>query len=123
MPSSLVSGLTVAVLLSVAVFVIAAFAEGRAQHLLRIVLRVDERRGMDHMYDEVEREESAWDLLNQIDSEPEAESGKERAVVWAREAAHEAKEVALNARDRVQAMRGVESEPAATTGEIVLRRQ
>ncbi|WP_084076841.1 hypothetical protein [Demequina sp. NBRC 110057] len=123
MPSSLVSGLTVAVFLSVVVFVVAAFAEGRAQHLLRIVLRVDERKGMEHMYDEVEREDSAWDLLNSIDSVPEEESGKDRAAAWAREAAHEAKEAALHARDRVSAMRAGDSEPAATTGEIVLRRQ
>ena len=122
MPSSLISGLVIAVVLAAVVFVIAAFAEGRGQHLMRIVLRVDERRGMEHVYDEIEREDNAWDLLHGIDSEPEAVSGSERAAAWAREAAAEAKEAALTARDRMQALRASDVEPAATTGEIALHR-
>lgn len=122
MPSSLTSGLALAITLSVIVFVIAAFAEGRAQHLVRIILRVDERRGMDHVYDEVEREDNAWELLHGIDSEPEAVTGGERAAAWAREAAAEAREAALTARDRVQALRASDVEAATATGEIALHR-
>lgn len=123
MPSSFASGLIVAVVLAVVVFTVAAFAEGRGRHLARVLLRVDERRGMDHVYDEVEREDNAWDLLGGIDSEPEAVSGGERAAAWAREAAAEAKEAALTARDRVQALRAGDAEPPVTTGEIALRRR
>ncbi|WP_084100160.1 hypothetical protein [Demequina sp. NBRC 110051] len=122
MPSSLTSGLALALTLSVIVFVVAAFAEGRAQHLVRIILRVDERRGMDHVYDEVEREDNAWELLHGIDSEPESVSGGERAAAWAREAAAEAREVAITARDRVQALRASDVEAATATGEIALPR-
>ena len=122
MPSSLMSGLVVACLLSVVVFVIAAFGEGRGQHLMRIVLRVDERRGMDHMYDEVEREDSAWELLHGIDAEPEEVSGRDRAAAWAREAADEAKVVAHHARERVQALRAGDAEAPTTTGEIAVHR-
>ncbi|WP_062384976.1 hypothetical protein [Demequina iriomotensis] len=68
--SQMVGTLVVAGLIALVVFVAAFAAEGRGRRVVRLVLGVEERRGVrEHLYDEIERPAATLDVVGELGRE------------------------------------------------------
>lgn len=64
--SNMASTLTIALVLSGIVFVAAIAAEGRGQHMLRIILGLEGEGGKEQMFADVERKDNNPGLVNDM---------------------------------------------------------
>lgn len=116
--SSMVGILSVAVLLAVLVMLVAMLAEGRGRHLARLVLGLRSRSTLDDVLAEVPRDESDWELVEQVDSRPDRATPGERAAAWAIDTAHKTTKVVV---ERASALsQSQESSDGPRTGELSL---
>lgn len=116
--SSMVGTLSVAVLLSVLVMVVAMLAEGRGRHVARLVFGLRSRASLDEVLAEVPRAETDWELVEQVNSRPDRAAPGERAAAWATDTAHKASKAVV---ERAAALSQSQDQPEAPrTGELSL---
>lgn len=83
MLSSMVDTWSVAVVLSAIVMLVAMLAEGRGRHLARLFFGLRKRSTLDALMSEVPRDENDWELVEQVNSQPDRAAPGERVAVWA----------------------------------------
>lgn len=116
--SSMVGTLSVAVLLSLLVMLVAMLTEGRGRHLARLVLGLRSRSTLDDVLAEVPRTETDWELVAQVDSRPDRAAPGERAAAWATDTASKATKVVV---ERASALsQSSEQVDGPRTGELSL---
>lgn len=93
--SSMVDTWSVAVALSALVMLIAMLAEGRGRHLARLVFGLRPSSTLDEVLAEVPRHETDWELVEEVNSQPDRAAPGERAVVWATDTASKATKVVV----------------------------
>lgn len=114
----MVGTLSVAVVLAVLVMLGAMLAEGRGRHLARLVLGLRSRSTLDEVLAEVPRDETDWELVEQVNSQPDRATPGERAAAWATDTAHKASKVVV---ERASALSQPKEQPdGPRTGELSL---
>lgn len=93
--SSMVDTWSVAVALAAIVMLVALLAEGRGRHLARLVFGLRPHSTLDEVLAEVPRNESDWELVEQVNSQPERVTPGERVTVWATDTASKATKVVV----------------------------
>lgn len=93
--SSMVDTWSVAVVLSAIVMLVAMLAEGRGRHLARLVFGLRPSSTLDEIMAEVPRDETDWELVEQVNSRPDRATPGERAVGWATDTASKATKVVV----------------------------
>src|SRR5690554_5771532 len=116
--SSMVGTLSVAVLLSVLVMIVAVLAEGRGRHVARLFFGLRSRSTLDEVLAEVPRPETDWELVEQVHSVPDRAAPSERVAAWAAETAHNAGKVVVERASAIS--QSQEQHDGPRTGELSL---
>ena len=111
--------LTVAIALAVVLMVAAILAEGRARHIMRLMLGIRSREDLDQVLAPVPRGEGDWELVRGVDSQPDRPAPGTRAAAWAADAATKATH-AVSERASALAQRDEANDGAPRTGELGL---